>query len=125
MLLAYYVFTENSLPELCLIPELLDNRTIPVRIDFLTPSDAAVYFVGSKEAVAVEPQREEHTTILRALPPAVLYLTPNSSLQPGIAAQRLKIFSMGERRYQVFFTRENSENWRPWVANRATQGVDF
>jgi hypothetical protein len=125
VLLSYVLLPDspNGMPELCVVPDLPDNTARPVRVDVLIPNTAAVYYMGSKEALNVEPQQDPSVRILRPIPPAVMLLTPNSGTQPGIPAARVKIIYKSPGEYETFYSRDNSDNWRAWVANSTGSGA--
>ena len=125
MLLAYAVLPDSpyGMPELCIIPDGNDPNTRIVRVDTLYPNDAAVYYIGPKEALNVDPQTQENVKILRAVPPSTILLTPSAGGQPGMLVFKVKIVTLGERHHETYYTRDNSDNWRRWSANMLGTGT--
>ncbi len=116
MLLAYVAGIGPGL-ELCLVPEKSDKDSVPIPVHMLIDTSAAVLRVGPDEAVTVviDPTSEE--IIISAVPPAVLYLTPNLPTMPGMRAKRLKVLIDRTGGHRVFYDRDRG-NWDLWVANK-------
>ena len=123
MLLAYthcYGPREDR-PELCLIPDKLDQISTAVRVDSLTETDCAVYRLGPLEAFKVWTDEQDGGTVIKALEPASIYLTPNLPDRPGVKVRQLKVLKDGEGRYRTFFypDRDTDLDWREWTPNTA------
>lgn len=117
MLLANVAFSENGtdFTKLCLVPADADPFTIPFPIDLLGQSDAAVYYIGPKEAVNCVVNEREAARVIWAIPPAIIFLTPDNPSRPGIKVFKLKIVSR-QGGYEVFYTKELGEHdkWLRW-----------
>jgi hypothetical protein len=101
--------------ELCLVPDKVDPLAVPVKIDDLMPTDAAVFRIGQEEACTVTNQGGE--LIISAWEPALVYLTPNLSAFPGIRAKHVKVVKTGEKSYRTYYSKDKSR-WEEWTPSR-------
>lgn len=103
--------------DLCLVPDKQDPLALPIRIEDLEPTDAAVFRVGENEAVVVTIDPSDGGSILAPCEPALIYLTPNLVQYPGMRAKFAKVVKIGERKYRTFFSKDKSK-WEEWVPSR-------
>ncbi len=124
MLLAYVIVPDSrsDVPRLCIVPEYSDLLARPIPVDVVVANPAAVYWVGPKEAFVVENQRDPNVKVLRSVPPAAIFLTPNSPNQPGIITAKIKLTKRPDGSYETQYSRDSGENWKPWVANSQGSG---
>jgi hypothetical protein len=125
MLLAYVVVPDSGsdIPQLCIVPEYSDLLARPIRIDVATAQSAAVYWVGPKEAFVVENQKDPNVKVIRPVPPAAIFLTPNSPNQPGVITAKIMVTKRPDGTYSTQYSRDSGDNWKPWVANSQGSGV--
>ena len=119
MLLANCVLYEEGKygMDLCLIPHRHSEINPPVKIDLLDQTDGAVCSIGQGEGVSVKINAQERSKVIEALRPAVIYITPTTSDMPGVKVNKLKIVYLDNKRYEIFYTKDSSENWMKFNAN--------
>ncbi len=103
--------------KLCLVADKPDVFSLPVEIDKLDLTGAAVLRVGPDEACVVLQDPADNQMIISAMIPARIYLTPNLSQFPGINTQHLKVVKYDDGSYRTYFSRDKIK-WEEWVANQ-------
>jgi hypothetical protein len=103
--------------ELALVPDKSDALSRPVPIRTLFPTRAAVFRIGSEEALTVSSDSTSRQIIITGLEPALIYLTPNLSQFPGISAKHVKIMISETGEIQTFHSRDKN-HWEEWIANK-------
>ena len=118
MLLAYVAFSENGndYSKLCLIPAEDQGHCIPVRLDTIEQTDAAVFHIGVREAVNCVIDEREGSKVLWPIPPATIFLTPDNPQRPGIRAFKIKVTYLQNGAYEVSYTKElsDTDKWTVW-----------
>ena len=116
MLLAYRACEREGYqhPSLCLIPKEVGNARSIVEINTLCTTSSAVFYVGPKESVLVESQENGKRKIIKPVPPAVIFLTPDNPNLPGIQAAMLIIDTVSEHEHKIFFRKDLQADWNPW-----------
>ena len=111
---------ESAHAELCLVPDRPDQFSVPVRIESLEATEAAVFRVGPVEAVTIKIDALDRGLIIEPLSPAKLFVTPDLPQYPGVHVKKLKVLKLAERRYRTLFQQEKDrgEEWREWVPYR-------
>jgi hypothetical protein len=121
MLLAFmHCFgAQSNCAELCIVPDKPDQFSVPVRVDTLEVTDAAVLRLGPIEAITVRLDPRDNGMVIEPMFPAKLFITPDLPQYPGVHVKRLKILRTAERQYQVYFLhdKDREEDWRAWHAN--------
>ena len=129
MLLAYMnCDPQANFPDLCLIPDKPDQFSVPVRVDTLRVTEAAVFRLGPEEALTVEKDPEDGGLVLVPFFPAKLYLTPDLPQYPGMGVKKAKIFISRDGVYSIYYVQDKDAQgtWREWIPSRdkrSTQGV--
>ncbi|NLF25226.1 MAG: hypothetical protein GX589_06155 [Deltaproteobacteria bacterium] len=122
MLFAYMLCSglQSEHAELCLIPERPDQFSVPVRIESLEPTEAAVFRVGPTEAITVKVDPHDRGLIIEPFPPTKIHITPDLPQYPGVNVKKLKVLKLAERSYRTLFQQEKDRNeeWREWVPYR-------
>lgn len=103
--------------DLCLVPDKPDMLALPIRVEELMQTDAAVFRVGAEEAMTVTIDSRENTIHISALEPALIYLTPNLAAFPGMRARHLKVQVLGEGRYRTFYSKDKAR-WDEWTPSK-------
>lgn len=103
--------------KLCLVADKPDELSLPVEIDKLDLTGAAVLRVGPEEACVVLQDPSDNQMIISAMIPARIYLTPNLSQFPGINTQHIKVIKYNDGTYRTYYSRDKVE-WVEWIANQ-------
>lgn len=124
MLLAYIHCRgiESLYPELCIIPDKPDQFSGPVRVDSLIDTDCALLRLSPHEMLRVQRVQEENITLIEAVTPAKLLLIPAQQDRPGSEVKRVKIVTVGERKYRVYYLQDlrDSNSWKEWIPNQSS-----
>ncbi len=103
--------------ELCLVPDKPDPLAMPIKIDDLKPTEAAVFRVGQEEGLVVTRDHSDGAILLAPMKPSFIYLTPNLAQFPGMRADFVKIISLGEKQYRTYYSKDKSR-WDEWTPHR-------
>ena len=92
MYFGYFNIESNSSNnvELALYPDKIMVDTKPLPISKLKITDSALIFIGAEETVKVDVD-QQGGTVLTAVRPAKLYLTPNRPEKPGFSVNKICI----------------------------------
>lgn len=115
---------EQQKPDLCIIPDKPDQFSVPVRIDSLINTEAAIHRLGPIEAITVEIDPSDKGIVIAPLKPAKFFLTPDVHDQPGVSVRKVKIFKGADGRYATFYLMDRHEEgqWQPWEPLKRRQG---
>ena len=102
--------------DLCFVPDKPDNLSLPVRVDELEQTDAAVFRMGPEESMIVT-REPDGSKLITAREPALVYLTPNLSQYPGVRAKYVKILKTGEREWRTYFSKDKAR-WDEWTPSK-------
>ncbi len=100
--------------KLSFLPSYPDIMSRALRVDILRVSKSAVYFLSPLEAVYASWDSEHQSLVVQAVPPSVIYLTPDSSDKPGIMARKLRIKQLEDGDVAVEYARKFDEPWMAW-----------
>lgn len=117
MLFAYVSgVSEDDKPELCIVADKPSSFSVPIKVKTLRPTEAAVHIVSNDEGVTVTIDAQDHGTVIAAIPPNPLYLTPNLPHRPGFQVDRVKVVPQGKDEVITFFDR--GRGWESWTPNQ-------
>lgn len=120
MILAYcHCFGADKNPELCIVPDKPDQMSVAAIVDTFIPTDAAIYRCGPFESMRVRRGEAENSLIFEPMIPSKLYVTPNLSDRPGVAAKKIQVVIKGERQYEVTYIADSDSRgtWKKWSPN--------
>jgi hypothetical protein len=103
-------------PTLCIIPDKPSPFSVPIKISSLIPTDCAIHFVSVEEGFTVTLDPNDNGTIISAVRPNVIFLTPNLPHRPGFRVDRIKIMTLPHDHHATFFDR--GKGWENWNPNR-------
>ncbi len=110
------VTKDKENPELCIVPDKAAPFSVPVKISSLIPTDCAIHFVSLEEGFTVAIDPNDSGTIVSAVRPNVIFLTPNLPHRPGFRVDRIKVVRLPHDHHAVFFDR--GKGWESWNPNR-------
>ncbi len=118
MFLAYvYVNTpEYRGLELTLVPDKPDQFSLPIPVDSLVETTAALLRISPLEAMVVKKDPEGDILILEPAAPSKLFITPDLHDKPGVSVKTMRIQFFGGRNYQITYIQDadTSNTWREW-----------
>lgn len=120
MLFAYaYCFgPQMQHPELCLIPEKVDQFSFPVPVYSFFETRSAIIRVGHTEGVRIRIDPDDGGMVIDPISPARLFLTPNQSDRPGLMVKFIKVLFAEDGSFEAFFKDEGRDaQWKPWKPN--------
>lgn len=123
MLFALILTSEDHYPEPCIVADKPSAYSKPVPIRLLKSTVSAVQLISNEEGVTIDVDRADNGIVIRTIKPCKLYLTPNLPEKPGFSVERIKIVSIGESKYRVYYAREASggagsqRDWEEWNPN--------
>lgn len=103
--------------KLCIVPDKTDEISLPIEIDKLDLTSAAVVRVGADEACTVSEDETDNQLVISALVPARIFLTPNLPQYPGMNTQHIKIVKYNDGAIRTFYSRDKIK-WEEWIANQ-------
>ena len=115
MILGYISGLETN-PVLCLVADKPSDWSVPVKIDTVEITAASVLLISNEEGATVKKDPSENGIHIEAIRPAHLYLTPNLPERPGFSVAKVKIVTIGDRKYKIHFDR--GRGWEPWTPNQ-------
>lgn len=115
---AYCYGPQMEQPELCLIPEKVDQFSFPVPLTTLFETKSAVIRIGHTEGIRVRIDPDDNGMIIDPILPSRVFLTPNQPDRPGLMAKNLKVVFRSDGSFDAFFKDEGREaQWKPWKPN--------
>ena len=119
MLLCYMPVEEEGrvTNELAIVPDKPDLLSRPVPVRVLFPTVAAVFRIGTDEALTVSSESTSRQLIISALEPSAIFLTPNLPQFPGFNTKHIKIVIGENGQIQTFHSRDR-KSWDEWIANK-------
>ncbi len=124
MLLAYiHRIGNEEQPELCLLADKTDQFSVPVAVQSLPVTEAAVCRVGPYESL-LSYRDDEGWIYLRPAEPSKIYLTPVQTDQPGMSAKRIRVRLVAPGRYKTQFQQEKDiagNDWRDFDPNTSVR----
>ena len=116
MILAYVAFREGAseFARLAVVPEDQSRYATPVSVDLLFQSDSAVFWIGPKEAITVQLENDGASKVIRPVPPAKLFLTPDDPNRPGVRGTMARVDYPDDGPYRIWFKKDLTSDWTSW-----------
>ena len=117
MYFGYFFIESNtgSSAELALYPDKVTTDTQPIPISKLKITNCALIFIGSEETVKVDVD-QRGGTVITAVRPAKLYLTPNRPEKPGLSVNKICINQDQLGQDVILYDRERG--WEEFTPNK-------
>ncbi len=107
--------------ELAFLASYPDLLSKPILMRMMQPTESAVYFLSPREAISVSWDEKDNARVFLAVPPSVVYLSPDSAEKPGILAVKLKLTVFEDGNFEIQYARKMEDPWMKWSTKLATR----
>ena len=119
MIIAYMTLPTSPLapPVLCMLAEKPDQFSLPLPVEAMIETKAAVCRLGPQEGIKIRHDDTDNSLLIDPVIPGKIFVTPSLPDRPGFNVGRLKIRRDNGNLTVFFMPEKGPQEWREWRPN--------